>query len=273
MSNKISEEKRKKIIELYTNGTNGVELSLTKIAELTDVCRRTVEKVITTEGIKTAKHFCSKNTTLNQDYWEDINTIDKSYFLGLFITDGCVCGRKCMLQLQSRDSYILGTLIRYVNSSNKLYYCKSRNTYSFEVSCLKWVQCLKKYNVIPNKTFTAHLPEELIKDLKSKGLLSHLIRGLIDGDGSIYHFIDCRGNYRQEIEFVGTETLVTQVRDILVSEIGVKRVKVRKTKNIFRVAWTVKDDVKKIGDYLYEDKVDCCLTRKFKKFEEILEKI
>ena len=45
---------------------------------------------------------------------------------------------------------------------------------------------------------------------------------------------------------------------------------IKNNDNLWSVSWASKKDIKLIGDYLYKDKNNCYLVRKFNNFESII---
>ena len=185
---------------------------------------------------------------------------DKAYFLGLMITDGNVCGNFVSLSLKSTDRDIIKTFAQKTRNSNKLSEDKRGNgMIRTGAKCKDWVKDLVKHNVYANKTYTTAFP-----DTVDEKFMSHFIRGLIDGDGWI--------SYKSHsIGFCGTERLVTQVRDKLVDVLGVFNVKViHSGQHLWMINWASKRDIKNIGEFLYKDKRDCYLKRKYNNYLKII---
>lgn len=241
------------IIRDYKSGQTCEQISKTY-----NVCLKTICNVLESNNIDRDNNY--HNISLKENYWEDINTYDKAYFLGFLITDGNVFGNSVRLQLSNKDKYILEVFSDKTFSSNKISEEKKKNLSSFSVKRKRWVEDLSKYGVVPRKTDTVFLPEI------DENLMPHLIRGLFDGDG----WITYKGH---AIGFCGNETLVTQVRDYLVNKLGVYRVKVIKNKNekLWSITWSSKKDIKVIGEYIYKDKNDCFLKRKFDNYNKIIQ--
>lgn len=87
---------------------------------------------------------------------------------------------------------------------------------------------------------------------------------MIDGDG----WITVKGN---QIGFCGTEKCVTQVRNYLVSMLGVYKVSViHQGINVWQISWSGKEDIKKIGEFIYKDRNDCFLERKYLNYLELI---
>ena len=239
----------KDVIEKYKNG-----VSTTDIATEYNVDRHTICNLLEKNGV--LRNNLYHNKQLDNEYWEIIDRYDKAYFLGFFITDGNVYGNDVRLQLKKESQYILEVLKDKTLSENRIREDK-RGFVTFSVKRKKWTEDLSKYGVIPNKTSSVYFPE--IPD----EYLSHFIRGLIDGDG----WVSYKG---KQIGFCGNETLVTQLRDILVEKLNVFPAKVSKTgRQLFQVCWGSKGDIKKIGEFLYKDKRDCFLNTKFENYKKL----
>lgn len=145
------------------------------------------------------------------------------------------------------------------SSENKLYERKDEkhHEFSFAIKSKKWQEDLAKYGVIPNKTSTVTMP------ILSEELMPHLIRGLIDGDGWISFAA-------HQIGFCGNEQTVTQVKNYLVQKLKVYDVKVlHPENNLWQITWASQKDIELIGNYIYKDKQDCYLIRKFNEFLKI----
>lgn len=240
------------VINKYQSG-----LSTTNIANEYNVDRHTICNILEKHGIERNNLYHNKG--LNKRYWETIDSYDKAYFLGFFITDGNVYGNDVRLQLKKESKYILETLKQKTLSENQIREDNKRGLVTFSTKRKKWVNDLSQYGVVPNKTFTVYFPE--IPD----EYLSHFIRGLIDGDG----WITLKG---QQIGFCGNETLVTQLRDVLVKKLDVFPVKVIKTgEHLYQICWCSKGDMKKIGEYIYQDKKDCFLHAKFENYKKLID--
>ena len=99
--------------------------------------------------------------------------------------------------------------------------------------------------------------------MKPKNLVSSLFRGMIYGYGWI-------SSKSHQIGFCGNEQTVTQLRDFLVSELNIYPAKVLQCNtSLWQITWASQKDIVKIGSYLYKDKQDCFLIRKYQEFLQI----
>ena len=97
-----------------------------------------------------------------------------------------------------------------------------------------------------------------------ENMMPHLIRGMIDGDGWI-------SAPSHQLGFCGNEKTVTQLKNYLVETLNVYNVKVIQSGiNLWQVDWASIKDIIKIGNYIYQDKNDCYLKRKYDNFLRII---
>ncbi|SEB04303.1 hypothetical protein SAMN02910384_03187 [Pseudobutyrivibrio sp. ACV-2] len=242
--------------ELVTHYKNGKSCS--EIALLYGVTEHTITNYLQKEGIERDNRY--KNTDVNVDYFENVDTADKAYFAGFMFTDGNVGDDNSIrITVAKRDIEILKIFNKYTNNMNQIKETERirenrRNT--IEVStCFKSEKTkndLCNLGIVPRKTYYGK------PKMVANKLLSHMIRGMIDGDG----WISSRGH---NIGFCGNEYAVKFVHDVLVDKLGVYDVKIikRKGKHLWQVQWCAQEDIRKIGEYIYRDKGDCYLSRKY----------
>lgn len=266
----------KEILDKY----NIEKRTLESIGNDYSVTVNTIKKVILDNGGKIRTSSESKNPFFNENYFEVIDTEAKAYFLGFLIADGCVIepnaaanhpNYKISLELQECDSYILEQLKQELKlTSTNLYHSERikgnsvSKTNSLSWYSTKMANDLSQYGVVSRKTSTVFLPT-----LKEH-LMPHLIRGMIDGDGSIT-ISHIEGKPHLVVYFCGNEKCVTQVRNYLVKQLNIYNVKVVKVNdNLSQISWASKNDIEKIKKYLYEN-ANFYLYRKFNKFKELNE--
>ena len=218
------------------------------------------------------------NPNFKENFFENIDTEEKAYLLGLYFTDGCVRkDSRCDLnytihmQLQARDLEMIEKIKDIFQVNNKIYHDKRNNKecYGISFSSRKMAQDLSKYGIIPRKTYeTSHLPFEYIPD----NLKIHFLRGLFDGDGGFsvdssyskdvsfdfasYHFSICEEFQKEIDELINKNNhnkIYTNIKD------GAQR---------SRVSWRGKQQVLRIPDILYEN-ATIYLKRKHDKYLEL----
>jgi len=145
------------------------------------------------------KKYCSKRcSSINQHIFKyDQNFLDsdtefRSYFLGLFVTDGSMAKKKWSTSILTTDQQTVDNLIAGTNYKNKVCVRHSHNpnhktAYSV---CFggKIPEKLIEFGFIPGvKTGKEHIPSCV-----SDSTFNHFLRGITDGDGFLT--VDKRGS-------------------------------------------------------------------------------
>src|SRR6478609_846753 len=229
----ISEEISQKVISVYNNG----EKSFNEVARLCSVNNVSVKTILKRKGIKLHnKSKFYRKYKLNEDYFQDINTEKKAYFLGLILADGCVHKRRLTISLQEEDRYILEKFIRELKFTGNLYKIKPRNPnhkiqYNLTIVSEKIIKDLNRLGIIERKSLVVKFPK--IDD----NLIVHFIRGVFDGDGSVFKTIRKTGREEVKAEFVGSIPFINELakyiqkQDINVN--GIKLVNNNKNASIY----------------------------------------
>lgn len=259
----FSDSDKEKIIKMYEDG-----LSTEKIGEVFKVTGNTIAKILRDSGVE-LRGLGRITKIIHHDYFETIDNEYKAYFLGLMITDGSVVVPKTRkrspsisLELQAQDKYIVELFEKEIcGDSNTTKINKAGNA-AFRGASRKMAEDLAKYGVVPNKTFKTYLPKI------ENSLMRHLIRGIFDGDGTVYtrkvdgHLI---------FGFYGTNTLLNQLKDYLIKEINISDNKIidKKDCNVSMVYFSKKEDAKAFYDLIYSD-ATIYLKRKKDKFDSVI---
>ena len=180
----FTENEEREICSLYKKGK-----SKNYICKIYHCRLEAISNVLKNNNIKTRPFGLTKNLNIKEDFFEVIDSEEKAYFLGLLFTDGSISkpertrSSSIRLQLKESDIKIIEIFKNILNIESKIYYDKRKNKESVVIGFRnqKMVNDLAKFGIIPNKTYlTNHLPEV------PKKILKDFLRGLLDGDGSIY---------------------------------------------------------------------------------------
>ena len=177
-------------IDFMVNAFNAGYM-IEEIAKKLGTKRQKVSKVLTDAGLEIVKAR-RNNRRLIHNYFETIDSEEKAYFLGLIFTDGNVMdggkGRSSAIriELSEEDEYILQQFQYEIQSDSTISHNKRANRENGTVRiCIRsetMAKDLSKYGIVPNKTYiTDRLPSNIPEEY-----IPAFIRGLIDGDGSIY---------------------------------------------------------------------------------------
>lgn len=253
---KLSIQQINEIKKQYLNGTPLINLqkkyqiSYDRIKNLLKDC----------ENITTAKRL---NPNLIENYFENINSSEKAYWLGWLISDGSITFQpdknkfQLELTLKAEDEDILHLLEKDLGLVNKVY--NSGKCYKrFSLGSKKMVQDLVNLGITQNKSFTVKVP------LFNPEYNSAFIRGIFDGDGGFSVYRRSSGQKCIELSFCGNEYVVSWVLNTLIKEIPkLKQNSITKESSIKRVRWSSQKDIVLIRDYIYNNHNNHCLKRKY----------
>ena len=262
----LTDEDEKLIVKLYTEGN----LSAPRIlCELNDKVKTTKTIYDILKKFDVITKDTSFYNSVNHFYFSNIDNPKKAYVLGLMISDGWVHINRNQvgIQLQECDEYIIDFVKKEFETENKIVTCDKKpfagengkiyypqKMKRIMVNSKKMIDDLSKYGVVERKSLKTVFP--IMCDFKS-----HILRGILDGDGSI-----CinSGRETKSIRFIGSCFLTAQISQFLYTELGVKFAFPSLSGNISCVGWYKKEDFEKIIDFLYKDKEESCfLERKY----------
>lgn len=165
----------KNIIELYNSGLNTVQ-----IANNYNTYNTSIRRVLMRNNIKLRGNSEIRNRVNDTIFSQGILTREEKYWLGLLITDGCICNNYISLSLKEEDSYqlarfaeFLGTKVNVNKQFNKKYQIFE---YQVKARSLRLASKLQSLACFNNKSIDLELYTELDYDI---------LRGIIDGDGSV----------------------------------------------------------------------------------------
>lgn len=275
---KFSEEIINEILQKYDNGQSITSLNkeyhTTKVRDLLIENNRQVPE--SRKGVGGRKRQC----TLNENYFQELDSKDKAYFLGFIYADG-------FITKPSQGQNILGLTLaeiepidkfkKYIQTNKKVGYYKKTNSYSnksyeykLALNSDKLVSDIEKLGVVERKTLTLTFPN-LREDL-----IPHFIRGYFDGDGSVFLHKDSRKEYSYNeylgINICGTkEFLVALTKHLPFLEEGqcIYKEKRRET-NCWNLKMISNIRSLELYHYMYKDCDDLYLSRKREKFENFI---
>jgi hypothetical protein len=205
---------------------------------------------------------------INQNYFRQIDTEEKAYFLGLIYADGNVTGNIFQILLAEEDSDVLEILKNKIKPKGNLNHydrknVKWKNCKRFSIHNKSIVKDLSSWGVVERKTYF-----ELSIPKIDKSLIKHFIRGFLDGDGFVsitesnYKKKDGYTNYsvRKVIGFTNSsKKLLEEISNILEKELEIAPGKFYNTNgtgstiNSYSLWFFRTKDLFKIIDYLYKD--------------------
>ena len=253
------------ILELYKNGVTGTEI-MNKFEEVK--CPETILRVIKQNGGSARKGGIQ--VKWNTSYFHDIDTEQKAYFLGLWLADGNVHRLKrkteqyvLQIALKNQDRYIIEHFKREIQSTNAISYYKKRDECHFSISSVEMAYDLMSHGVLPNKSM-----KEELTDTVPDELFHHYIRGIFDGDGTVFFE---RGNPRYlRFGFYGSHKIVEQIHQYLRMKINISDNKVYDKETVSFSNYGKYNDIVNFYNLIYEN-ATVFLARKKDKFDVYIE--
>ena len=213
------------------------------------------------EEISYAKRL---NINIQENYFHQINSNEKAYWLGWIISDGSITYQpskskyQLELTIKQEDEDILHLLEKDLCVENKVYTTQEKYK-RFSLGSKQIVTDLINQNITQNKSFTVQVPNF------DKKYNAAFIRGLFDGDGGFTVYTRKTGKKCMELSFCGNQYIISWVRDTLYNEIpALTHNEITDMSTIKRIRWSKKEDIILIRNYLYAEHNNHFLTRKYK---------
>ena len=213
------------------------------------------------EEISYAKRL---NINIQENYFHQINSNEKAYWLGWIISDGSITYQpskskyQLELTIKQEDEDILHLLEKDLCVENKVYTTQGKYK-RFSLGSKQIVSDLINQNITQNKSFTVQVPNF------DKKYNAAFIRGLFDGDGGFTVYTRKTGKKCMELSFCGNQYIISWVRDTLYNEIpALTHNEITDMSTIKRIRWSKKEDIILIRNYLYAEHNNHFLTRKYK---------
>jgi DNA-binding transcriptional regulator WhiA len=204
--------------------TNHKEMTCKQIANVLGRTECAVQLKLGRLSLKKTKYF------YNKDFFNNIDTEEKAYWLGFMYADGYVTrsnsGASVGIELKKSDykhlkkfNKSIGGNIdvtfreRKVSFKDNPDYNKKKEVAIIRIYSTEMFKDLVLNGCTENKTFTIKFPSNLREDL-----IRHFVRGFFDGDGSLHVY---NHSQRKHLKYVGcnftsaSEEFLTSLRAIL----------------------------------------------------------
>lgn len=168
-----------------------IEKSVKRTSEKCQISEYLVRKILKNNGIILTRSSSHLKYKCNENYFENIDSEDKAYWLGFLFADGYVNKRpgsdRLILALSTKDKKHIELFKKSINSENpiidsiiKTGIMKGKEYSKISITSNKLISDLENLGCTSKKSLTLKFP-----NLK-KELIPHFIRGYFDGDGSVF---------------------------------------------------------------------------------------
>lgn len=162
--------------------------------------------------IKTVEHYAKRTgvkprsgrkASINENYFDVIDSEEKAYFLGLLSADGYIDSseKTVCLALNQKDVDAIYKIKQATNCKNNITRTSTPNCVCLNMCSKHMVKTLSRYGIVRNKSKILPFPE------LPPGLYRHFFRGYCDGDGCVHK--------RQVVIVVGSKCFLDGAVDYL----------------------------------------------------------
>lgn len=258
----INDSEYNAVVTMYLSG-----ITVKKIAQNYRVGEETIYSILKSHDIKLKAYGeHSIKYTLNQHYFDEIDTSNKAYILGLLFADGYNSNKSIALSLQEQDKELLDKINSEIDSNRPLLFIdyskrngNCKNQYRLTITNKYIVTQLSSLGVIKNKSLVLTFPEYI-----DSSLLPHFLRGYIDGDGHIH-------KTEHRVQFIGTlefcSIAAEKIQDCLHIHCGIYKAKKESLSNTYILQIAGKQQVQCFLNYIYND-AELFLNRKYQIYQE-----
>jgi intein-encoded DNA endonuclease-like protein len=256
----LSNEDVTNVVQMYLD-----DIPVTHIAEQYSCDVQTIYNYLRNLDIEMSRNSGRKHK-FNVHYFDQIDTPNKAYILGLLFADGCNFERSVNLFLQASDKQLLqdicveigynGDLEFQDHSQDRAVGIDRQDVYGVRLHSAYMCDVMSAHGVVPKKSLVLQFPT-CVPDC----LLSHFMRGYIDGDGHI-------GKTKKDnaVSFVSTLSFCEAFNRIIKAQLGIV-FKIREAGNHNGITMQCDaqntTDKKTFLDWIYQD-ADLKLERKYK---------
>jgi len=207
---------------------------------------------------------------INDEFFNSFSK-ENAYILGYILTDGNISKRNGEVKIGSVDKEILEKIAQKLENTYPIkgYLPKNRTKiqYTLYLSSRKIYNKLIQLGLKPNKS-------KIVRMLKiPKKYFFHFLRGVIDGDGSVYTQQDKYKNKTYTFLRVSIVSASIPFLKSLQKEInelsGLRLKNLTKNRTAFLVKYSTKESLKLLK-LVYKDSINLRLERKYNKYMEYL---
>lgn len=244
-----------KVIEMYNSGISQNEISKILGYSGGQICILLQKYNIEIRPVNTY--------TVDETFFEQIDTEYKAYILGWFYSDGNVMSDgKMRIALQVKDRKILEWIKTTMKYDGPLYEKKAKNATSQPQTelCINrqvLARQLIKLGCFPHKSLSLKCPEY---DIVPQHLFHHFVRGYFDGDGAGGRSIQITGSYH----------FIYRLKELLplnISNIYQRHKERKPEEDAHQLSIGNKENRRAFYNWLYKD-ATIWLDRKKKKIEQ-----
>ena len=265
MKKEEREQRNQEIIDMY------LYKSQKEISEIFGISQTQVSNILKQSGIKLPKSRLNMSKlSLNIDYFKEINSSEKAYWLGFICADGCIHKNGGKLTITVKDREICEKFKESINSEHKIsdrqIFDKRTNKnyfeYSIQITNALFVSNLVNLGITYNKSKELNFPNI------EEQYYPYFIAGLFDGDGSI----SFKSNGKVACNLISTKEVLNFIQEYLQKMFNITPKTLfqvsKHCDNVFKVYWQNDYDCLTLLNFIYQGNKNLYLFRKYERYEQ-----
>jgi len=259
--NNLLKDKIDQVLSMYESGQNQNE-----IAKITGHRQVSIHRLLKSNDIEIRDNT---RYTVNESFFEKIDSEAKAWVLGWWYADGNVVDDK--IRLAITDKELVEKIAKLMDYTGEVNFKKRKqphhkDQWELRICRKKLVEDIIKLGCFKRKSMILEFPTF---DQVPEKYIRHFIRGYFEGDGSIY---PSRKKYWQ-VCIVSSENFINGLRNYLKQKFDMKtswQYRYSHTTTM-QMRITRQADVIRFLDWIYKD-ANYVLDRKFQKYKKALKK-
>lgn len=256
-----------------------------KICELANCSESSIRKYTNLYGFEINQYsYRHRKYDYNEDYFENIDTENKAYWLGFIMADGCITNKVGTEKYKMTSEIRLTFNLSIVDKNHLELFCKEiSNGLNVKEHTTYLKATDKKYEMCSLRVYNKKIVNDLIKlGVKSRKSLNevfpnipstlykHFIRGYFDGDGCFSYWYSNDGRLHCKVDFISGKNLSDSLKEIIEKELDIyiSQTNNSRNKKLYNTITTNSNSVK-LMNWIYKDS-HIHLDRKYIKFQEYL---
>jgi len=252
-----TKEEKLKLQELYNKGYSSRQL-----AKLYNCSKPRILDALENKREKSSY----RKYKLDQNAFKSLETQGQAYWLGFLYADGNVGSKENSITLSLTDRESVEDFKKFLKTDKPIYINrrsqgnpKWKDIYTLTVHSEILKNDLIKLGCVPDKTYKVNLPNI------DESLYRHFIRGVFDGDGSVW-----KSSGKGHFSITNKLSFLTELQDVLIKELGLNKTKLAERKpNFGDLRYGGKSNLEKLHDYFYKDAI-VYMSRKKTKFDNLI---
>lgn len=252
------------LVDMYKSGMNFSQIAKS-IGEYEQAVSNVIRSVLDIPK--------KERLSIHEDYFKEINTMDKAYFFGLIAADGAIVYNNnntgtMTISLHQGDRHILEELKKKTKAEVTIKdYEKNNGSHTqsrFVTANQVFVEHLIAHKITPRKSMTL---EDIINEVEEPFKID-FIRGYFDGNGSIFKTITSGTQERYYVSFRGNDLVLRGIKNYLPIT-GGKIHWAGNPNGTGQYTWTfgARKDIELFRDMIYHENIESCyLVRKHERF-------